>query len=220
MATLLLSQGVPMLRHGDELGHTQAGNNNAYCQDNELSWLDWENADPEFVEFCRALIAFRRAHPVFRRRRFFEGRPIFGADVSDIAWFRTDGAEMTAADWQAGFAKSLMVFLNGDALPDPDPRGQRTTDDSFLLLLNAHHGRVRFRLPGPSWGAQWARELDTAQSAPPPRGGGICAAGDQVWLIGHSLQVLRRYRAPAPSPPRRGDATQAGQVTQHPAACD
>ena len=125
MATLLLSQGVPMLRHGDEIGHTQQGNNNAYCQDNEISWLDWEHADDQFLTFCAELVAFRSRHPVFRRRRFFEGRPIFGSDLSDIGWFRPDGAEMTPDDWNTGFAKSLGVFLNGDALPDPDRRGRR-----------------------------------------------------------------------------------------------
>ncbi len=130
MTTLLLSQGVPMIRHGDKFGHSQGGNNNAYCQDNEISWLDWEHADRELVAFCADLVGFRHQHPVFRRRRFFEGEPIFGGELSDIAWFRPDGAEMTDDDWQAGFAKSLGVFLNGEALPDPDPRGRRLRDDS------------------------------------------------------------------------------------------
>ncbi|GAA0608578.1 glycogen debranching protein GlgX [Sporichthya brevicatena] len=193
VATLLLSQGVPMLRHGDEIGQTQSGNNNAYCQDNEISWLDWDAADTEFAEFCSWLIAFRRAHPVFRRRRFFEGRPIFGSEVSDIAWFRADGVEMSPADWQAGYAKSLAVYFNGEALPDPDPRGRRITDDTFLLLFNAHHDQVVFQLPGPQWAATWVRELDTrvpdgGVSEPGP----AHAAGERVVVAAHSMQVLRR----------------------------
>ena len=154
MATLLLSQGVPMLRHGDEFGHSQQGNNNAYCQDNELSWVDWENADEDFMEFCAQLVAFRREHPVFTRRRFFEGEPIIGSKskLSDIGWFRADGVEMEDEDWETGFAKSLGVFLNGLALPDPDQRGHRLTDDSFLLLFNGDHEDVSFVLPGGDWG--------------------------------------------------------------------
>ena len=192
VATLLLSQGVPMLRHGDELGHSQQGNNNAYCQDNGISWLDWEAADTTFQDFCAWLIEFRRAHPVFRRRRFFEGRPIFGSEVSDIAWFRADGVEMAPSDWQAGFAKSLAVFFNGDALPDPDPRGQRVTDDTFLLLFNAHHDQVEFRLPGARWAASWVRVLDTV--APDGAVADLTSAlrpGSRTVLPAHSMQVLR-----------------------------
>ena len=191
LATLLLSQGVPMLRHGDELGHSQRGNNNAYCQDNELSWLDWDGADRELLEYCQMLVEFRAAHPVFRRRRFFEGRPIFGTEVSDIGWFRPDGAEMTDHDWQAGFAKSLGVFLNGDALPDPDARGHEIRDDSFLLLFNAHHEPVEFRLPGVKWGQRWVPVIDTAGSG----GAGmaeVASAGSVREAAGRSVQVLRR----------------------------
>src|SRR5262249_38681911 len=158
--TLLLSLGAPMLRHGDEIGHTQQGNNNAYCQDNEISWLDWEHADSSFLAFCAEVIAFRRHHPVFRRRRFFEGRPIIGDELSDIGWFRPDGREMKPADWDTEFAKSLGVFLNGDALPDPDPRGRPLADDSFLLLFNAHHGDVGFVLPGGKWGQLWVTDIN------------------------------------------------------------
>ena len=124
-AAVALSVGVPMILGGDELSHSQQGNNNAYCQDNELSWLDWEHTDADFLAFCEDLIDLRSRHPVFRRRRFFEGEPIFSGELSDIAWFRPDGEEMTDEDWQTGFAKSLAVFLNGEALPDPDPRGRR-----------------------------------------------------------------------------------------------
>ncbi|HTU05551.1 MAG TPA: glycogen debranching protein GlgX [Trebonia sp.] len=197
IATLLLSQGVPMLRHGDELGLTQEGNNNAYCQDNEISWLDWEQADKEFLEFCADLVAFRRKHPVFTRRRFFEGEPIFGSrsQLSDIGWFRTDGVEMEDEDWETGFAKSLGVFLNGLALPDPNQRGNRLTDDSFLLLFNGHHGDVTFMLPGGDWGQWWVTEFDTADAgAPDPSAAAYenQSAGSKVIVAARSVQVLRR----------------------------
>jgi glycogen operon protein len=189
MTTMLLSTGVPMLRHGDELGHSQGGNNNAYCQDNEISWLDWESADTEFMDFCAQLIDFRHRHPVFRRRRFFEGEPIRRGGLSDISWFRPDGKEMTDDDWDAGFAKSLAVFLNGDALPDPDPRGRRVTDDSFLLLFNGHYGDVTFSLPGKDWGRRWMREFDTAGGEPARR---ARTAGAKVNVAARSVQVFRR----------------------------
>ncbi|WP_108251938.1 glycogen debranching protein GlgX [Planctomonas deserti] len=201
MATLLLSQGVPMICGGDEIGRTQGGNNNAYCQDNEISWLDWESADEEFLRFCAELIAFRREHPVFRRRRFFAGRPIFGTEMSDIAWIRPDGEEMTHDDWAVGFAKTLGVFLNGEELPDPGPRGQRVRDDSFLLLFNAHSEDVEFVLPGdPAGPARWRPGLDTALPAPAgPLGGAECETdadadlpgGARVAVAGHAMRVLR-----------------------------
>ncbi len=136
LTTLLLSQGVPMIAHGDELGRTQQGNNNVYCQDNELSWIDWENADSDLIEFTRTVSALRAAHPVFRRRRFFSGSPVRrrgGDRLPDIAWFAPDGSEMGDEDWDSGFAKSIAVYLNGQGIPDLDVRGQRVTDDSFML---------------------------------------------------------------------------------------
>ena len=177
-----------MLRHGDELGHSQHGNNNAYCQDNEISWLDWEHADHEFLAFCAEVVAFRHRHPVFRRRRFFSGRPIFGTELSDIGWFRPDGLEMTPDDWQTGFAKSLGVFLNGDALPDPD-RGHRVSDDTFLLLFNAHHEEVSFLLPGGTWGQPWLTDLDTAAVSTRHQ---THPGGTEVVVAARSLQILRR----------------------------
>ncbi len=141
------------------------------------------------MAFCAGLVAFRREHPVFRRRRFFEGEPIIGSELSDIGWFRPDGAEMTREDWQTGFAKSLGVFLNGDALPDPDPRGHRLSDDSFLLLFNAHHGEVRFVLPRRAWGRRWATEYNTASVAPARR---TYPSRAKVVVAGRSVQVLRR----------------------------
>jgi isoamylase len=218
MATLLLSQGVPMLRHGDELGQTQEGNNNAYCQDNEISWVDWEHADEEFLGFCAELVGFRRNHPVFTRRRFFEGERIVGSrsTLSDIGFFRPDGVEMSDEDWETGFAKSLGVFLNGLALPDPDQRGHRLSDDSFLLLFNGDQGDVTFMLPGGDWGKWWVTEFDTAGAGVPgapgaPRAapasalapgdpGSVAAvrekqsAGAKVVVASRSVQVLRRVR--------------------------
>jgi glycogen operon protein len=193
MTTLLLSQGVPMIRHGDELGQTQLGNNNAYCQDDEISWLDWDNADADFLAFCQDLVDFRRQHPVFRRRRFFEGESILG-ELSDIAWFRPDGAEMTDDDWGAGFAKSVGIFLNGEALPDPDRRGQRLRDDSFLLLFNGHHEDVTFVLPKREFGRRWATDLTTVSD---PKVAKPKSAGTKVPVAGRSVVVLRRLDHPA-----------------------
>ena len=161
LATLLLSQGIPMLLGGDELGRTQGGNNNAYCQDNEISWFDWDDVDEDLLAFTRRVIRLRREHPVFRRRRWFQGRSIRGSGALDVGWFRPDGTEMTDADWDTAFARSLMVFINGDELPDPDPQGRPIQDDSFLLLFNAAAEDVPFRLPGPPVGERWQVVLDS-----------------------------------------------------------
>ncbi|MCP2258204.1 glycogen operon protein [Streptoalloteichus tenebrarius] len=165
LATLFLSQGVPMLLHGDEFGRTQHGNNNAYCQDNELSWLDWSLAakNEELLAFTRSLAELRRAHPVFRRRRFFRGRPLRRNDeLRDIAWFTPSGEEMTEQDWECGFGRSVSVFLNGDGIPDVDRLGRRVTDDSFLLCFNAHDGAIDFVMPDVEYGDEWTVVLDTA----------------------------------------------------------
>ena len=166
LATLLLSQGVPMISHGDELGRTQGGNNNVYCQDNEISWVDWDDArDNEVLtEFTARLAALRAAHPVFRRQRFFQGRPIRGSDIGDIAWLRPDGLQMDDADWNGGHAQSLAIFLNGAGIPDRDEVGERVVDDSFLLLVNAHHQQATFTLPDRPTGA-----VGTSWSTPPIR---------------------------------------------------
>jgi glycogen operon protein len=164
IATLLLSQGVPMLLHGDELGRTQQGNNNAYCQDNELSWVDWSllETNGDLVDFTSAVIDMRHNHPVFRRRRFFAGRPIRkGEELRDIAWFTPAGEEMSEQDWESGFGRSIMVFLNGDGIPDLDRRGGRVTDDSFLLCFNAHDQDIDMTIPDGSYGTEWAVVLDT-----------------------------------------------------------
>ena len=162
LTTLLLSQGIPMLLSGDELGRTQQGNNNAYCQDNEISWLDWTDVDAQLLDFARTLINFRSRHRVFRRRTFFQGRPIHGADVSDIAWFTPTGDEMEEGDWDEGYAKAITVFLNGDAI-ERGRRGEEYTDDSFLVLFNAHHEPVTFTVPSSRWGDGWTTVLDTRE---------------------------------------------------------
>ena len=189
LTTLLVSQGVPMIIGGDELGRTQQGNNNAYCQDNEISWFDWEHADRNLVEFTRRVIAFRKEHPSFRRRRWFKGRPIRGKGATDIGWFKPEGSEMSDADWNEWFAKSFAMFLNGEGLA-PDERGRRVTDASFLLLFNAHVDTVAFKLPGAPWGSRWQPVLDTADDG--KTAGDPVAAGTELQRIGLSLLVLQR----------------------------
>ena len=165
MVTLLLSQGVPLLSGGDEIGRTQHGNNNGYCQDNELSWHDWTAPDTDFLEWTRRLVAFRAAHPVFRRRRWFQGRRIRGID--DMAWFRPDGDEMSDADWEQGHAKSVGVFVNGESIQATDLFGGRIVDDTFYLVFNASELDLEWRIPEAKWGACWVVDLDSAH---PDRG--------------------------------------------------
>ncbi|MFD5387072.1 glycogen debranching protein GlgX [Stenotrophomonas sp. NPDC087984] len=206
VATLMLSQGVPMLSHGDEFGRTQGGNNNAYCQDNEVSWVRWpdhvkgqdgeweDRSALELLRFTRSLVWLRRDHPVFRRRRFFHGRPVEGThdELSDIAWFTHEGEEMIPRDWQAAHAKSLAVFLNGSAISEPGVRGERITDDSFLLLFNAHHEPLDFVVPI-DHGKQWQVIVDTAvPEGVEPGSGAKVAAGDVLTLVDRSLMVLQR----------------------------
>jgi isoamylase len=161
LVTLLLSQGVPMLLAGDELGRTQHGNNNAYCQDNEFSWQDWQHVDDGLLDFTKQLIALRRSHPTFRRRRYFQGRPIRG--TVDLGWCKPDGSEMTDEDWEASHARAIGLFINGDAITDRDQRGQPVVDDSFLLLFSAHHEPIEWVLPT-DWGGPWAIVLDTTDT--------------------------------------------------------
>ncbi len=188
LATLFVSQGVPMMAAGDEFGRTQHGNNNAYCQDNEISWVDWSLAETEsdLLEFVRRLAELRRGHPVFRRRRFFRGRVRGG--VRDIVWLTPAGEEMTDADWDTGYAKSLAVFLNGDAISEPGPRGERIRDDSFLLLINAHHESLTFTLPAADFGDGWRSVLDTAEAD--GADDKVRCAGASVPVAPRSLQVL------------------------------
>jgi isoamylase len=189
LATLFLSQGVPMLLAGDEMGRTQAGNNNAYCQDNELSWLDWSlaAAERDLLQFTETLATLRRDHPVFRRRRFFRGRrdeP--GDESSDILWLTPSGKEMTQEDWGPGYAQSLAVYLNGEAITEPDPRGGRIIDDRFLLLFNAHPDPLTFTLPEASLAAGWEVVIDTSlakRSRPLEATGEVKVAGRAVMLL-------------------------------------
>ncbi len=163
LATLLLSQGVPMLLGGDELGRSQGGNNNAYCQDNQTSWYDWDHTDQFLLGFTKRLIGFRNRHPVFRRRRWFEGRRVHSKDVRDIGWYNTDGRLMSDQDWNKGYARSLAVFLNGESIPTPGPRGEKVEDDSFIVLFNAHTERVTFTVPTDLDGFEWQVVLDTSR---------------------------------------------------------
>jgi glycogen operon protein len=162
LTTLLLSQGVPMLAGGDEIGRTQQGNNNAYCQDNEMSWYDWAAADTEMLAYTRELIRIRREHPVFRRRRWFEGRSVTGSDRDDIAWYNTDGSLMSDDAWRRGYAKSLAIYLNGKGIPTTDERGARVIDDSFLVLFNAHSEPVHFTMPDDLANLEWEVMLYSA----------------------------------------------------------
>ena len=193
LGTLFLSQGVPMLLHGDETGRTQRGNNNGYCQDNDITWLDWAQVDEELLRFTARVSQLRREHPVFRRRRFFDGRPVRrgeGTRLPDIAWFTPDAREMTEEDWEAGFGKSVAVFLNGEGIPDRNSRGERVVDDSFIMIFNAHDGSIDFTLAPIEWGAKWEIVLDTAtpQLAEPAP----AAATSVLTIEARSLCVLRR----------------------------
>jgi len=194
LATLLLSQGVPMLLGGDEMGRSQRGNNNAYNQDNEISWFDWEHMDLSLYAFTRTLIELRREHTVLRRKRWFQGRPIRG--TIDLGWCRPDGAEMTDDDWEADFARSIGVFLNGNAITGRDPYGRRIVDDSFLLLFNAAENDLDWRLPR-QWGAAWEVVFDTFEVRP---AGVRLTRGRRVEhrrrVRGRSVQALRRLAPP------------------------
>ena len=232
LATLLLSQGVPMLTAGDEMGRSQRGNNNAYCQDNEISWVHWppaalghgitrdegnvqdggsaqgENRAPGegaqgvlmpgtagvLLDFTGRLIQLRHDHPVLRRRRYLQGGPVHGADdqLGDVAWFTPGGEEMTGQDWEAGFAQSLTVFLNGGAITEADRRGQPIRDNSFLLLFNASPHELEFALPPARYGDEWETVLDTARPAEPFDEPAPIKAGSLVSMHDRSVQVLRR----------------------------
>jgi glycogen operon protein len=184
LATLLLSQGVPMVLGGDEFGRTQRGNNNAWCQDDQLSWFRWDEADEELLEFTRRLIRFRRDHPVFRRRTFFKGR---GEELPDVWWMRPDGRRMTRRDWDNAQARAIGVFLNGEEIGTPTPRGEEVRDDSFLVLFNAHFEEIPFRLPARRFGTRWEVEFATGRLE-----ADRLAPGADVTVESRSLAVLRR----------------------------
>src|SRR4051794_26191418 len=189
LATLLLSQGVPMLRMGDELAHSQHGNNNAYCQDNEISWLDW-TSDP-FSDLVARLISLRRTHPVFRQRAFFQGSELAADGTKDIAWFTPTGVEMNDADWTSSSAQTLGMYLNGRGIRTRGPRGERITDDSFLLLLHSGDEPCKFQLPGQPWASGYVVELDTAGSLDIE---GIALHAAPIELTARSLVLLRVRR--------------------------
>jgi glycogen operon protein len=192
LVTLLLSQGTPMLLGGDELGRTQHGNNNPWCQDNELSWYEWNDDERRgrLFAFTRRVIAFRRSHPVFRRRRFLAGVSENGSGLPDVRWFRSDGLRMTRRDWQNGH-HVLGMFLNGAEITEPGPRGEAIVDDSFLLLFNGAGEDCVFRLPNRRLGARWSLEIDTAQPEL-ERDSRIVEARAELTVTAHSVMVLRR----------------------------
>ncbi|HEX2194788.1 MAG TPA: glycogen debranching protein GlgX [Candidatus Limnocylindria bacterium] len=184
LATLVLSQGVPMLLGGDEMGRTQRGNNNAYAQDNEVSWFDWSQTDGsrELLEFTRGLVAFFRRHPVLRRRRFFQGRRIRGSSAKDLTWYGATGDEMTDGQWDAADTLTIGLRLAGDAIDERGPRGERIVDDTLLVLLNAAEASVDFRLPHD--GARgWRLVLDTCSAEPPRDAGGPLHAGGSTYPV-------------------------------------
>jgi glycogen operon protein len=210
MATLLLSQGVPMIRGGDELSQTQQGNNNAYCQDNELGWIDWQltPTQRDFLDFTRQVIHMRRSEPVLHRRRFFQGRRIRGAGIEDITWFDPSGQEMTDEAWGAPAVRSLAVRLSGDAIHERDERGERVTGNTLVLLLNAAESDESFTLPAAPAGWYWEEAIDAANGVHPPA---IVPGGTSYPLSGRSLAVLvlrREKRRRQLNQPAAADAAQ------------
>jgi isoamylase len=200
LATMLLSQGVPMLLAGNEIGRTQRGNNNAYCQDNELSWVDWRlmQENPDLINYVRRLIEIRRAHPSFRRRNFFQRRPIRGAAVKDITWLSPGGNEMNDEEWSKSFARCIGMFLAGSALAEDDDRGVPLKDDDFMLLLNAHHEQIEFVIPiSPSPGA-WHVLIDTSRADGGAGDQRTFSAGGRFPLQGRSLALLIGSTRPMP----------------------
>ncbi|KQZ84437.1 glycogen debranching protein [Microbacterium sp. Root166] len=199
IATLLLSQGVPMLLHGDEIGRTQGGNNNGYAQDNETTWVDWDAADRPLLEFTAALSRLRREHPTFRRRRFFEGRPVAreaGAPLADIAWLRPDGTLMRPDDWDSGFGRAVGVFLNGAGIQERDRRGEPIRDSHFIVLFNAGDDIIDFHIPVVEHSPDWDVVIDTAGVWADSH---VFAPGSVVRLEAKALVVLREH-ADAPEP--------------------
>jgi isoamylase len=190
LSTLLLSQGVPMVAHGDELGRTQRGNNNVYCQDNEISWVHWDEVDEDLLAFTRTLLQLRAGHPVFRRRRFFTGEKAANG-LPDIGWLRSDGTEMDQEDWSSAFLRPLTVFLNGHGITEPGLRGENIVDDSFLLLLNPGHEDAVITLPGGPFGDEWQPILDTGDASVTEADSKPVPAGHELMLMARSVAVLR-----------------------------
>ena len=191
LCTLFLSQGVPMLLSGDELGRTQGGNNNAYCQDNEISWIDWSNIDSDLLDFTRRLIQFRKDHPSFSRKSWFQGLPIRGVGVEDICWFRPDGNEMEEENWNVDCARSLGVFLSGLGLRSLGPKGEKLTDKNFYVVFNAHHDPINIVLPPAKYGHEWKMVFDTANNFERD----TCFPRDALAITGRSILL---FEADAP----------------------
>ncbi|MGY4857048.1 glycogen debranching protein GlgX [Cryobacterium sp. AP23] len=213
IATMLLSQGVPMILHGDELGRTQQGNNNTYAQDSELSWIHWDEADQPLIEFTSAVVRLRKEHPTFRRSRFFDGHPGKrgeGDPLADIVWLNTDGQEMRAEDWDESRSRTVSMFLNGQGIRERDSRGRDVTDVNFILLFNADGEDVEFTLPSEEYSPAWEIVIDTggegADSLPRP-------AGAIHTVMARSLVVLREYHEPEVAP----DHSVAASLASHPA---
>ena len=190
MTTLLLSAGVPMILAGDEICHSQKGNNNAYCQDNELTWLDWNFTEDQrqFFEFVRSVVQIRKTQPVFQRRKFFQGKSLDGTDEADISWFQPSGEEMSDEAWNTGYGQCLGVRLPGDLIGDVNERGEPITGDSIVLLVNAHHETVPFTLPTRDGGSGWERLIDTSEAVSEPVD---YPGGKQYDLKGRSMVVFR-----------------------------
>ncbi len=192
LTTLFVSNGVPMIVAGDEIGRTQGGNNNAYCQDNEISWLDWnlDERRKSLLAFTRRLIRMRLEQPVLRRRRFFRGQHIWDSDLKDLAWFRPDGSEMTQEDWSQPFVRSLGFLLGGDAIATTDPFGHKVVGDTLLILMNANHEPLEFVLPAIEWGSDWEILVDTADGD--GKTGAFTPAGGKLTVLDRAMMVLRR----------------------------
>jgi len=208
----MLSQGVPMVSHGDEMGRTQGGNNNAYCQDNEISWIDWTLDDEKraLLQFTSKLVHLRHAQQVLRRRKYFQGRSIRGGDVKDLAWLAPDGQEMTDEAWNADFVRSLGMLLNGGAVDEADERGQPIIGDTLLVLFNAHSERVPFTMPPLEASQQWRRVFDTAEM---PGSDRLYRPGGRYPLEGRSVAL---FRVVPPVRDRRRQQEQERHATPEP----
>jgi isoamylase len=191
LTTLFLSQGVPMLVAGDELGRTQKGNNNAYCQDNEISWINWNTIDMELLGFTTKLIALYKQHPVFSRRRWFQGHPIKGVGVEDIAWFLPEGDELTEENWNNDFAKSLAVYMNGQGLRSVDNKGNKIVDKNFYVIFNAYHESLDYKLPSKKYASSWVKVIDTTENCVSEEGQKF-NAGDTIKVNGRSVVLLKQ----------------------------
>jgi len=194
LTTLFLSQGVPMIVAGDELSRTQHGNNNAYCQDNEISWINWKNCDQELLEFTRKLIHFYKTHHVFSRRRWFKGLPIHGLGVEDIAWFLPDGNEMSEENWSHDHARSLGVYMNGRGIRTKGAKGEVMIDDNFYIIFNAHYEALEFRLPSERYGKQWIKVIDTSLNMIEEEGGKTFEAGSSIAVENRAVVLLKQPR--------------------------